>query len=97
MAKSIMQTERECYICAKLGFHTYKNLEEHHFLHGRSLRRLAEADGLKAFLCPYHHREVHSADSKWDKELQREAQIRYMEYYEKSEDEFRERYIKSRL
>jgi hypothetical protein len=30
-------------------------------------------------------------------ELKKEAQIRYMEYYEKSVDEFRERYGKSYL
>lgn len=97
MAKSIIQTERECYICAKLGFHTYKNLEEHHFIPGIAKRRLCEADGLKAFLCQYHHREVHSADSKWMNPLKKEAQIRYMEYYGRSEDEFRSRYGKSYL
>ena len=95
--KSIIQTERECYICAKLGFHTYKNLHEHHFIPGIAKRRLCEADGLKAFLCVYHHTEVHSANSKWMNELKKEAQIRYMEYYEKSVDEFRERYGKSYL
>ena len=95
MAKSIMQTERECYICAKLGFHTTENLEEHHFLHGTANRRCAEADGLKGFLCHYHHSQVHDTDSEWDKILQKEAQIRYMEYYERSVDEFRERYFKS--
>lgn len=94
--KSIMQTERECYICAKLGFHTYKYLEEHHFIHGVANRRLAEADGLKAFLCKYHHQALHDK-GEHDKELQKEAQIRYMEYYGKSEDEFRSRYGKSYL
>lgn len=97
MSKSIIQTERECYICAKLGFHTYKNLQEHHFIPGVAKRKLCESDGLKAFLCVYHHNEVHSADSKWMNELKKEAQIRYMEYYGKSIDEFRSRYGKSYL
>ena len=97
MPKSIMQDERECYICAKLGFHTYKNLEEHHFIPGIARRALSEADGLKAYLCPYHHREVHSSGSKWMPELKKEAQIRYMEYYEKGVDEWIKRYGKSFL
>lgn len=95
--KSIMQTERECYICAKLGFHTTKNLHEHHFLHGTACRKLADQDGLKGWLCSYHHAQVHDTNSKWDKELQKEAQLRYMEYYEKSVDDFRKRYIRSYL
>lgn len=97
MAKSIMQTERECYICNKLGFTTTRNLEEHHFIPGTAKRSLCEHDGLKAYLCEYHHREVHSANSKWMNALKKEAQTRYMEYYGKSIDEFRKRYDKSYL
>lgn len=96
MSKSIMQDEEECYICRKLGFHTYKNLEEHHFIHGFANRRLAEADGLKAYLCKYHHTALHDK-GEHDKELQKEAQIRWMEYYERSIDEWIKRYGKSFL
>ena len=96
MAKSIVQSEEECYICAKLGFHTYKYLEYHHMLHGVANRKLADKDGLTCFLCKYHHSALHDK-GEWDKELQKEAQIRYMEYYEKSVDEFIKRYGKNYL
>ena len=96
MSKSIMQTEKECYICRKLGFDTTRNLEEHHVLHGTANRKIAESDGLKVFLCHYHHRQLHDMGA-WDRELQEEAQFKYMEYYGKSIAEFRSRYGKSYL
>lgn len=96
MQKSIMQNERECYICAKLGFHTYKNLDEHHCIHGFANRKLAERDGLKLYLCRYHHTALHDK-GEWDKELQKEAQIRWMEVYERGVDEWISRYGKSFL
>lgn len=94
--KSIIQDDNVCYICKKMGFDT-PGPEEHHMLHGNANRRLAEKDGLKCQLCSYHHKIVHDTNSEWDKKLQKEAQIRYMEYYEKSVDEFRERYGKNYL
>lgn len=50
MGKSIMQTERECYIC-----HTTMDLEKHHCLHGTANRKKAEQDGLWVYLCRRHH------------------------------------------
>ena len=96
--KSIMQDseDRRCYICKKLGFDTYRYIELHHCLHGNANRRLADKDGLWVYLCKYHHTALHDK-GEWDKELQKEAQIRYMEYYEKSVDEFIKRYGKSYL
>ena len=86
--------DKQCYICQKLGFHTYRYMELHHCIHGNANRRLADKDGLCVWLCKYHHQALHDK-GEWDKELQKEAQIRYMEYYEKSVEEFRSRYGKS--
>ena len=94
--KSIMQDDQCCYICKKLGYYTYKYLELHHALHGFANRRLADKDGLTVWLCKYHHTALHDK-GEHDKELQKEAQVRWMEYYEKSIDEFRSRYGKSYL
>ena len=51
MGKSVLQSERECFICG-----TTVNLEEHHCLHGAGNRKLAEKYGLKVMLCAQCHR-----------------------------------------
>jgi hypothetical protein len=57
MAKSIMQTEKECYICRELyGVQNTYTLEEHHCTHGTANRQMAEKYGLKVHLCWCHHR-----------------------------------------
>ena len=57
MAKSIMQSRRECYVCRmKYGVVTERGLEEHHVLNG-PLRPMAEQYGLKVWLCHNHHNE----------------------------------------
>ena len=88
--------DRQCYICLKRGFHTYRYTELHHCIHGNANRRLADKDGLTVWLCKYHHMMLHDHGEN-DLELQQEAQTRWMEYYEKSIDEFRKRYGKSYL
>lgn len=51
---SIIQRERECYICG-----TTNNLTEHHLISGTSNRALSEQYGLKVCLCMKHHEEAH--------------------------------------
>ena len=55
MAKSIIQKERECYICGSVT-----GLEEHHILGGTANRKLSEKYGLKVYVCPFHHRDLKS-------------------------------------
>lgn len=50
MAKSIIQTEKECYICR-----TTRNLHEHHIFYGTANRRMSEMYGMKVWLCQEHH------------------------------------------
>nr|DAN24878.1 MAG TPA: Protein of unknown function (DUF968) [Caudoviricetes sp.] len=58
MAKSILQSERECYLCRKwYNLHTTRGLEEHHIVFGRGRRELSERYGLKVWLCHNHHNE----------------------------------------
>ena len=48
--KSIIQTEKECFICRNtLG------LANHHCIYGRGLRPLADKYGLTVWLCQRHH------------------------------------------
>ena len=56
MAKSILQDERECYLCNLLyGTHNHYNLHEHHVFQGTANRRKSEHHGLKVYLCAEHH------------------------------------------
>lgn len=48
--KSIIQQEKECFICKSLS------VEEHHIF-GASNRKLSEKYGLKVYLCHDHHNE----------------------------------------
>jgi hypothetical protein len=52
MAKSIIQRDKQCYICG-----TTNNLECHHIFFGNPNRRLSEQYGLKVYLCHRHHNE----------------------------------------
>ena len=69
--KSQITQINECYICRKfLGVETTAGLQTHHFIHGRGLRELADADGLYAKVCFRHHRALHDDPSHpYDKEL----------------------------
>ena len=90
--KSIIQAvDKECcYICGQYA------TDLHHCIHGTANRKLADKDGLTVMLCHTCHMNLHDKGN-FDRELQRIAQVRWMEYYEKSEDEFRKRFGKSYL
>ena len=89
---SIIQTKTECFICRQFfNFETLYPLERHHFLHGTGMRQLADADGLWAWLCVRHHRELHDLN-KFDKDLQIIAQRAYIKKH--SREEYFKRYGK---
>ena len=50
MSKSILQNEKECYICG-----LYYPVEEHHVYFGAN-RKISEQNGFKVWLCAEHHR-----------------------------------------
>ena len=54
--KSIIQSEKECYLCRFFySFENTRNLEDHHIFFGIANRRLSEKYGLKVWLCKNHH------------------------------------------
>lgn len=61
MSKSIMQREKECYICRELVGAEMSlpdtGLEMHHIFGGTANRKLSEKYGLKVWLCHAHHNE----------------------------------------
>lgn len=63
--KSIIQKETECYMCRKL-YGRYVDLpnyglELHHVIPGTANRQKSDEYGLVVWLCPRHHREIHSS------------------------------------
>lgn len=59
MSKSIVQKEKECFLCRYLYGTSLPlsdgGLEEHHIFRGAN-RNNSEHYGLKVWLCPWHHR-----------------------------------------
>lgn len=81
VAKSILQSDKECYLCRKrYNLRTTRGLEEHHILFGRGRRELSEQYGLKVWLCHNHHNEpplgVHF-DPAARRELEQAAQFAF--------------------
>ena len=95
MAKSILQTSKECYFCGSQNW-----LEEHHVFNGNPNRALSEKYGLKVWLCHAHHNEppygVHfNVDAR--RHLQAIAQNKAMGHYGWDVDTFRSKFGKSYL
>lgn len=91
--ESIMTTKKCCFFCgAETG------LEKHHVFGGPN-RNLADRDGLFVYLCYHHHRGtdgVHGRDGNESRRrLMQAGQLAWMKHYNKTEDDFRQRYGKS--
>lgn len=74
MAKSILQTEKECFVCK-----TTSNLQEHHVFYGTANRKQSEKYGMKVWLCQPHHtgtKGVHF-DKELDEKLKQFAQEQF--------------------
>lgn len=50
----MQKDKQQCFLCGRYG-----QLEEHHCLHGTSNRKNAEKYGLKVYICPICHRNLH--------------------------------------
>ena len=79
MRKSIIQTEKRCYLCGST-----LQLERHHCLHGTAGRKLADKHGLWIWCCAYHHRDnkhgVHG-DANLDLHIKQVAQTAFEKHY----------------
>ena len=58
-ASILHKKDGTCYLCMKLhGDYTIKKgLQEHHVFGGYANRPISEAEGLKVYLCLWHHEE----------------------------------------
>lgn len=81
MAKSVLQKNKECYLCRKLfDEENIYNLHEHHVYGGKGRRSISERVGMKVFLCAPHHNmsdEGVHFNSRADMLLKQEAQRFY--------------------
>lgn len=97
--KSIIQNRKCCWVCGAT-----QGLEEHHVFYGKN-RHLSEQDGLKVYLCEYHHRGTDGVHGKnghdLDVQLKRAAEYQWIRAksttLEESIKQFRQRYGKNYL
>lgn len=93
--KSIIQTEKECYLCGcRIPYGFYDGLEDHHIFFGTSNRAKSEKLGLKVWLCgeTCHRtgkRAVHR-NRETDLLIKRHAQEVYEDTYGNRTDFIRE-------
>lgn len=83
--KSILQDENKCLICEM------PEVEEHHVFQGFGKREISEREGLKVFLCPFHHRigknSIHF-NKELDLKIKRFAEKKWLEYNNKTVEDF---------
>lgn len=81
--KSVIQTERECYICGRT-----EPLHKHHCFEG-AYRSASERWGATIYLCTACHMRAHENESLLQY-LRAKAQRELMKYYGWTVDEFRQ-------
>lgn len=91
----INQEIKQCAVCG-----TKDNLHLHHIMFGKN-RKKADQDGLTVWLCYQHHEGtngVHGKNGhKLDEDLKRYAEKKWLEYYNKTKEDFIQRYGKNYL
>lgn len=92
---SIININKNCYICKNVH-----NLELHHIFFG-SNRKKSDKDGLVVYLCYEHHRGTNGVHGKNGKALnlylKKIAERAWLEYYDKTKEDFRKRYGRNYL
>lgn len=93
--KSIIQTEKECYITKSTT-----NLHKHHIFEGTANRKLSEEDGMWIWLrADWHNMSDYGVhfNKELDLKLKRIGQKAWQEYYNKTKEEFIARYGRNYL
>lgn len=77
--KSIIQSEKECFVCK-----TTYGLHEHHIFEGTGRRKQSEKYGMKIWLCGRHHNLSNEGvhfNKELDLRIKRIAQKKFEETY----------------
>ena len=91
---SIIQNEKKCYVCGSIY-----NIHIHEVYFGKNRKKSIE-DGCCVYLCGKHHNLSNEGvhfNKELDLELKRLAQETWMNYYNKTKEEFIKRYGRSYL
>lgn len=96
-----MSREEFCIMPCNVRWSTKRFYGSHkHHIFGGANRKHSDEDGLVIFLKPEHHnmsnKGIHN-DKEFDLYAKKKAQLRWMEFYNKTEEQFRKRYGKSYL
>lgn len=87
---SIINQTKRCYVCGSTS-----NLHLHHIMFGKN-RKNADADGLTCYLCWEHHEGTNGVHGKnghdLNLKLKKVAQYKWCEHYNKTQDDFIDRY-----
>lgn len=98
--KSIIQTDKKCYLCGKNAEYGFNKLEDHHIFFGTANRKKSEHYGLKIWLCGHTcHRNGPNSPHKnkvVDNSLKAVAQAKFEELHG-DRDLFRKEFGKSYL
>ena len=92
--KSVLQTEKVCYVCG-----TEQDLHCHHVFEGTANRRKSEEHGMKIWLCARHH-NMSNYGIHFDPVLDLAVKITAQSYFEKyigDREAFRREFGKSWL
>ena len=95
MAKSIIQSKKECYITGSIY-----NLHKHHIFEGTANRKLSEKYGLWIYLrADWHNLSTYGVhfNKELDIKLKKVAQKKWQEYYNKTKEDFIKIFGKSYL
>lgn len=91
---SILQDKKECYVC-----HTKLNVRTHEVYYGRN-RQNSIKDGCCIYLCDKHH-NMSDVGIHFNKELDLKVkkimEQKWIEYYNKTIDDFTRRYMRNYL
>lgn len=94
--KSILCDPSDINHCNGCGRWLWGTGEWHHTMNGTHQRKKADEDGLIIYVCGECHRRIHQ-NALMRKAIKKESQIRWMKYYNKTEEEFIKRYGRSYL
>ena len=94
MGTSIISNKKECYKC-----HTTNGLHKHHVFEGRN-RNNSDEDGCWIWLCGRHHNLSNEGihfDKEYDLKIKQLSQVIWLKTYNKTIEDFIQRYRRNYL
>ena len=93
--ESIVSNKKECFRC-----HSILGLHKHHIFFGTANRKKSDKDGCWIWLCGIHHNLSNAGihfDKKFDLEIKKLTEQKWIEYYDDNVEGFIARYGKNYL